>query len=64
MIPSHGEFLYRNEEILKDLDDRLKYLKFFMMYPTRSYDDFVADTEIHFEGVKWHKYNMEKTVKS
>jgi len=64
VIPSHGEFLYRNEEILKDLDDRLKYLKFFMMYPTRSYDDFVADTEIHFEGVKWHKYNMEKTVKS
>lgn len=59
IIPSHGEFLYRNEDILLDIDNRLKYLKFFIQDRTKTYQDFVDATGIQFEGYKWHNYNLK-----
>jgi len=63
IIPSHGIIIKNQSIIKKDLEDRLKYLKYVQQNPNCSVEEFKKNTGIKLFGENNHKYNTNREVK-
>jgi len=58
LIPSHGPITNNEEEIKRDIDNRISYLNYIIKNKDSSYIDFSRETNIKFSGVEWYKNNV------
>jgi len=60
VIPAHGTVLYNEEVIIQDIENRIKYIEYFIQNPNKRYHDFEQETNIQFLGKRSHLYNMKQ----
>lgn len=53
IIPAHGKIVEDYDYLVKDINNRIKYLNY--LKDNKTYEDFLKDTSISFIPRQWHK---------